>query len=57
VKLLERLFDGGEQRSGSAANSRGTTAMAAAEASDLGFHWRRRRLRLGDEELGHGVLK
>jgi hypothetical protein len=57
VKLLERLFVGGEQRSGGAASSRGTVAMAAVEASMLGFRERRRRLRLRDEELGHGALK
>jgi hypothetical protein len=56
-KLLERLFVSGEQQSGGAASSQGTTAMVAAEALALGFRGRRWRLRLGDEELGHGALK
>jgi hypothetical protein len=57
AKLLERLFVGGEQRSGGAASCRGTMAMAVVEASMLEFRRQRQRLRLGDEELGHGVLK
>jgi hypothetical protein len=55
--LLWRLFNGGEQQSGGAVSSRSTTAMAAAETSALGFRGRRRRLRLGDEELVYGLLK
>jgi hypothetical protein len=52
AKLLEHLFVGVEQRSGGAASSQGTGAMAAAEASALGFRRRRRRLWPGDKELG-----
>jgi hypothetical protein len=38
-------------------SSRNTAAMAAAEASALGFRERRWQVWLGDEELWYGALK